>query len=74
MEEYDEEEGSIDEAEEEVEKPTIECLSEQEEHLDTDVLNADAEIEDLGKRRGTNDARDEMVKQLRMIPPNANIQ
>ena len=74
MEEYDEEERSIDEAEEEVEEPTIECLSEQEEHLDTDVLNADAEIDDLGKCRGTNDARDDMVKKLRTIPPNANTQ
>ena len=45
-----------------------------EEILDTevDVLAADAEVEDLGKRRGTNDARESIVKRLRQIPPNAN--
>lgn len=72
MEEEEDDTGSIDEAEEEeIEDPMIECLSEQEDML-ADVLNADAEIEDLGKRRGTNDARDEMVKKLKMIPPNAH--
>lgn len=29
-----------------------------------------AEIEDLGKRKGTNDARDSIVKKLRETPPN----
>lgn len=31
-----------------------------------------AEIEDLGKRKGTNEARDNIVKKLRETPPNAD--
>ncbi len=29
-----------------------------------------AEVEDLGKRRGTNDAREGIIKKLRETPPN----
>jgi hypothetical protein len=46
------------------------CCSDDEELID--VLNAEAEIEDLGKRKGTNAARDEIVKRLRQTPPNPN--
>jgi hypothetical protein len=60
----DEDNNSIDEAiEEEVELPEIMCCSDDEDLID--VLNAEAEIEDLGKRKGTNAARDEIVKRLR---------
>ena len=31
-----------------------------------------AEVEDLGKRKGTNEARDNIVKKLRETPPNAD--
>ena len=37
-----------------------------------DILTAEAEIEDLGKRKGTNDAREAIVKRFRQTPPNAN--
>ncbi len=45
----------------------IECVSLE----DDDELDMfPAEIEDLGKRKGTNEARDEIVKKLRSTPPN----
>jgi hypothetical protein len=54
----------------EAEDQDIDCVSQEE--LD-DVLDMfPAEIEDLGKRRGTNDARDNIVKKLRETPPNAD--
>ena len=54
--EEENEEGSIDEAydEEEYEDPLIDCVQEQECLEDADVLNTEAEVEDLGKRKGTN--------------------
>ncbi len=54
--EEEHEEGSIDEAceEEEYEDPLIECVQEQECLEDADVLTTEAEVEDLGKRKGTN--------------------
>lgn len=36
------------------------------------MLIADADVEDLGKRKGTNDARDSIVKRFRDTPPNAS--
>ena len=57
--------------EEEVEHPVVECFSEQFDQP-VDVLNADAEVEDLGKRKGTNEARESVVKKLRETPPNPN--
>ena len=61
-----EDEGSIDEAcEDEYENQVIECLTGQDDYEEADVLNADAEVEDLGKRKGTNSAREDMVKKFR---------
>ncbi len=34
--------------------------------------DADADVEDLGKRKGTNDARESIVKRFRDTPPNAS--
>ncbi len=36
------------------------------------MFTAGAEVDDIGKRKGTNPARDELVKKLRDTPPNAN--
>lgn len=62
----------------EIEEPDIDCISEfdPEEAVDIFPIGADtdAEIEDLGKRtRGTNSARDDMVKKLRQTPINPNV-
>lgn len=56
----------------EVEQPEIEYFAEQQDDS-VDILSAEAQVEDLGKRKhGTNDARDAIVKRLRDTPPNAN--
>ena len=47
------------------------CFSDAEDD-EVDVFTAGAEVEDLGKRKGTNPARDDLVKRLRDTPPNAN--
>lgn len=54
-----------------VEEPQVDCCSDEE---DVDVFNTEgeADVEDLGKRKGTNSARDEIVKKLKETPPNAN--
>lgn len=55
----------------ELEEHDVDCLSEDDFEQDTlDMFPA--EIEDLGKRKGTNDARDSIVKKLRETPPNAD--
>ncbi len=48
----------------------IECISEDD--VDDEIDMFPAEIDDLGKRKGTNDARDEIVKKLRATPVNAD--
>ena len=74
MEEDSESDGSMDELEDDVEEPVVDCLSEQGESFesDADILNTEAEVEDLGKRKGTNPARDDIIKKFRSTPPNAN--
>lgn len=55
----------------EIEEHDIEYISEEE--FDHDAIDMfSAEVEDLGKRKGTNDARDNIVKKLRETPPNAD--
>ncbi len=46
----------------------VDCISMDEEEQDIDIFPA--EVEDLGKRRGTNDAREGIIKKLRETPPN----
>jgi hypothetical protein len=61
----DSEDGSY----EEPEMQDVECISDGEQE---DALGMfPVEIEDLGKRKGTNSARDAIVKKLRETPPNA---
>lgn len=48
----------------------VECISDGEQEDSIDMFPA--EIEDLGKRKGTNSARDAIVKKLRETPPNAD--
>lgn len=55
----------------EPEMQDIECISEGEQEAILDMFPA--EIEDLGKRKGTNPARDQIVKKLRETPPNADV-
>ena len=55
----------------EAEEAQVACYSEDEGDV-IDVFAAGADVEDLGKRKGTNPARDELVKKLRDTPPNAN--
>lgn len=52
----------------------VDCLSEDfNPYYSDDSLDMfPAEVEDLGKRKGTNDARDNIVKKLRETPPNAD--
>ena len=53
------------------EAPDLDCLSEVDMEEVIDMFPAEAEIEDLGKqKRGSNDARDQIVKKLRSTPPN----
>ena len=54
-----------------VEEPQVDCCSDEE---DVDVFNTEgeADVEDLGKRKGINSARYEIVKKLKETPPNAN--
>ncbi len=74
----DSDDCSVDEAEsdvDDVEHPHIECVHQYEDHGEAaDVLSADADadVEDLGKRKGTNDAREGIVKKFRDTPPNAS--
>lgn len=49
----------------------VACYSEDDEQV-VDLFNFGADVEDLGKRKGTNPARDDLVKKLRDTPPNAN--
>ena len=67
--------GDIDECEEDEEwgspeEPEIDYISGDEYEEDVDMFPVGVEIEDLGKRKGTNDARDNIVKKLRQTPPN----
>lgn len=55
----------------EMEEAEVDCFTDEDGDL-VDVFTAGAEIEDLGKRKGTNPARDDLVKRLRDTPPNAN--
>lgn len=51
------------------ENQDLDCLSQFD--FDEDVIDMfPAEIEDLGKRKGTNDARDSIVKKLCKTPSN----
>lgn len=77
VEENEDENHSCNEAEEndddyddddEVEIPVIQCHSEDCDQID--IFVTDAAVEDLGKRKGTNAAREEIVKKLRQTPPN----
>lgn len=54
----------------EPEDQDVDCVSQDE--LDDSLDMFPAEIEDLGKRKGTNEARDNIVKKLRETPPNAD--
>ena len=54
----------------------MDCVSEvdPEDAVDLFPIAVDADVEDLGKRRrGTNSARDDMVKKLRETPINPNV-
>ncbi len=54
----------------EPETQDVECISDGEQEDSIDMFPA--EIDDLGKRKGTNDARDAIIKKLRETPPNAD--
>jgi hypothetical protein len=56
----------------EAEEPDVDCFSQGASDEEVDVFPVGVEVEDLGKRKGTNAARDEIVKKLRETPPNAN--
>jgi hypothetical protein len=72
----EDDDASVDEAAEEddagssIEDPELQCVSEEDLSQDVDIF--EAEIEDLGKRKGTNEARESMVKKLRETPSNPN--
>ncbi len=72
----DSDDCSVDEAESDednVEHPNVECVQQDDDLFDAaDVLSADADVEDLGKRKGTNEARDSIVKRFCNTPPNAS--
>ena len=63
-------EESEDEEDSEPEAPEMQCLSEDDTLPDAEILMT--EIEDLGKRKGTNEARDNIVKKFKQTPDNPN--
>ena len=50
----------------------MDCFPLGDSDQEVDVFPVGAEVEGLGKRKGTNSAREEIVKKLRETPPNAN--
>ena len=73
--EAEEDDASVAEAAEEeddssIEDPELQCVSEEDLAQEVDIF--EAEIEDLGKRKGTNEARESMIKKLRETPSNPN--